>query len=297
MSLYIQYHNCDKRGLPHIVPGEGRHGIDTGRKQVETAQGTVFLIAGVGRPRCFYLWEAFTIDKVESFPEDGTISYRAEGPGWQLCPPQRLEGADFEAFKTSCASFVCFRKIDDLPYSVTLKDLADQYRMAQSDAMQPFLQAQLGLLKQGTEDYETVLKQMQTQPFASETGQPPAPRPKPITQRSPSVQQDSTFTKNLRALSIRQPHAEAIMRGIKKIEFRSVRTNIRGRVQIYAGLKRYSVAEEAEMLEEYGIEDVSCDDLLRGVLIGTVEVHDCTGKARKYNWHFTGVRLTSREFV
>jgi hypothetical protein len=100
-------------------------------------------------------------------------------------------------------------------------------------------------------------------------------------------QQDGDQTKNLRALSIRQPHAEAIVRGIKKIEYRNMPTSIRGRIQIYASLGRYSAAEEAEMLEEYGIDGIACDDLPRGVLIGTVEVHDCTGKARKYNWHLS----------
>ena len=39
-----------------------------------------------------------------------------------------------------------------------------------------------------------------------------------------------------RALSIRQPYAEMILRGIKKIEYRTMRTNIRGRVYIYASL-------------------------------------------------------------
>src|SRR5262245_34261335 len=83
------------------------------------------------------------------------------------------------------------------------------------------------------------------------------------------------------ALSIRQPHAEAIMRGVKKIEYRSGPTKIRGRVLIYAGLKRYSAEAEAEMMEEYRIKDVSCDDLPRGVLIGTVELYDCDGG----DWH------------
>ena len=39
-----------------------------------------------------------------------------------------------------------------------------------------------------------------------------------------------------RALSIRQPYAEQIMRGVKTIEYRSILTHIRGRVYIYASL-------------------------------------------------------------
>lgn len=84
-----------------------------------------------------------------------------------------------------------------------------------------------------------------------------------------------------RALSIRQPHAEAIMRGVKKIEYRSGLTRIRGRIYIYASLGRYSADDEAEMMADYQIRDVSCDDLSRGVLIGTVELFDCDGG----NWH------------
>ncbi len=43
----------------------------------------------------------------------------------------------------------------------------------------------------------------------------------------------------MRALSIRQPHAEAIMRRVKPIEYRTRPTHIRERVYIYAGLGRY----------------------------------------------------------
>ena len=84
-----------------------------------------------------------------------------------------------------------------------------------------------------------------------------------------------------RALSIRQPHAEAIMRGVKKIEYRSRPTHVRGRILIYAAQGRYSPADEAEMMEDYGMNDISSDHLPRGVLVGTVELHDCDGG----RWH------------
>ena len=78
----------------------------------------------------------------------------------------------------------------------------------------------------------------------------------------------------MRALSIRQPFAEAIMRGSKTTEYRSGTTHIRGRFLIYASLGRYSNAEETEMLEEFDITDVEADDLPRGVIIGSVELYD-----------------------
>lgn len=71
------------------------------------------------------------------------------------------------------------------------------------------------------------------------------------------------------------------MRGVKKIEFRSGPTKIRERIYIYASLGRYSKGDEAEMMDEYDIHDVPCDDLPRGVLIGTVELFDCEDG----DWH------------
>jgi hypothetical protein len=85
----------------------------------------------------------------------------------------------------------------------------------------------------------------------------------------------------MRALSIRQPHAEAIMRGVKPIEYRSRPTKVRGRIYIYASLGRYKPDEEKTMLEGYGMDDVDPDDLPRGVIVGTVELHDCDGG----QWH------------
>jgi hypothetical protein len=89
-----------------------------------------------------------------------------------------------------------------------------------------------------------------------------------------------------RALSIRQPHAEAIMRGIKKIEFRKGPTKIQERILIYASPQRYTAKEESTLMSKYGITDVSCDDLPRGVIIGSVELHDCkeTSKGGPYTW-------------
>lgn len=42
------------------------------------------------------------------------------------------------------------------------------------------------------------------------------------------------------ALSIQQPFAELIMAGMKKFEYRSISTNIRERVYVYASRKAWS---------------------------------------------------------
>lgn len=82
----------------------------------------------------------------------------------------------------------------------------------------------------------------------------------------------------IRALSIRQPYAEKILRGTKKIEYRSQRTHTRERVYIYASKKPGPARVFAEMNAKPG-------DFPVGVLVGTVEVVDCTGEAGDYEWH------------
>jgi hypothetical protein len=75
-----------------------------------------------------------------------------------------------------------------------------------------------------------------------------------------------------RALSIRQPWAELILRGEKTIEARSLRTNVRGRVHIYASLGEVSAENRARVATEY---ELDIDRLPRGVLVGTVEIVGC----------------------
>ena len=90
----------------------------------------------------------------------------------------------------------------------------------------------------------------------------------------------------MKAFPIRQPRAEAIMRGVALIEYRSRSTEVRGRIYIYANLNRYTIEQEAQMLAMYGMADVNVDDLPRGFLLGTVELWDCTGSGGNYHWHF-----------
>lgn len=83
------------------------------------------------------------------------------------------------------------------------------------------------------------------------------------------------------ALSIRQPYAWAIMIGIKKKEYRSRLTNIRGRVYIYAG-KQYGDIElyEAAMKKR----GVLLADLPLQAIVGTVEIVDCLEEEDGYAW-------------
>ncbi len=83
---------------------------------------------------------------------------------------------------------------------------------------------------------------------------------------------------NLSALSVRQPYAELIMRGQKKIEYRSLVTRKRGRVYIYASLTPGPDYEFQRLNLKPG-------DLPTGVLIGTVEVTDCKKRWGEYEWY------------
>jgi hypothetical protein len=81
----------------------------------------------------------------------------------------------------------------------------------------------------------------------------------------------------MRALSIRQPYAEQILRGTKRIEFRNRPVRFRERVYIYASLKpgpRYE-------FEKLGLAP---GDLPTGVLVGTVHIVGCTGRPGEYRW-------------
>jgi hypothetical protein len=82
----------------------------------------------------------------------------------------------------------------------------------------------------------------------------------------------------VRALSVRQPYAELIMRGVKRIEYRSRPTNICERVYLYAAKKPGKVKD----FERAGLRP---GELSTGVLVGTVEVVGCTGEPGAYEWY------------
>ena len=105
------------------------------------------------------------------------------------------------------------------------------------------------------------------------------------------------MTLSMRALSIRQPWAELIMRRLKTVEYRSRFTRIRGRVYVYASLggpKNLDPDTERFCKKKYGVvflpngraaHCLDYDRLPRGVLVGTVEVVDCQGEDGKFEWH------------
>ena len=190
--------------------------------------------------------------------------YRAWGTGWQLAPPQELRGERFDAFKEACAGFVGFRDITGLPYSKTLDRLAEANRPPGDPGRQrAFLYGVRESLHKDADACGTI---------------------------DAALAHLLEGQRATRALSIRQPHAEAIMRGIKTVECRSGPTSIRGKIHVYASTTRYSAKDEAGMMTEYGIADVPCGKLPRGFLVGTVELYACDGG----EWHLRDPRRAGR---
>lgn len=98
-----------------------------------------------------------------------------------------------------------------------------------------------------------------------------------------------TAMERLRALSITQPYAEQILRGTKKIEYRTVRTNIRGEFAIYASLTPGPLKE----FEKLGLLP---GDLPTGVIVGTAEIVNCAGAPGACEWHLRNpVRREARQ--
>ncbi len=76
-----------------------------------------------------------------------------------------------------------------------------------------------------------------------------------------------------RAISIRQPYAEQILRGIKIREYRSVPTNIRERAFIYA-------SERPGPWFDFDLTGLDQETLPRGVLVGSVESSAANGSGK-----------------
>jgi hypothetical protein len=98
--------------------------------------------------------------------------------------------------------------------------------------------------------------------------------------------------KTVRAISIRQPHVEQILRGKKKYEFRSRQTRIRGQVYLYASK---TPADDCY----WGEIGLNPGDLPVGKIIGTVEIVDCVWFKAEYcyGYELRNPRRLQRQLV
>jgi hypothetical protein len=92
----------------------------------------------------------------------------------------------------------------------------------------------------------------------------------------------------MRALSIRQPYAEQILRGEKTIEYRSRPTNIIGeRFYIYA-------SRQPGPPEEWAKLDCQPGDLPTCVIVGSAKITHCTKNCDGWEWHLSNVKRFKR---
>ena len=79
----------------------------------------------------------------------------------------------------------------------------------------------------------------------------------------------------MKALTIKQPWASLIIEGYKKYEFRSWKTNYRGKILIHSGLSL-----EKDMQERFKNYNL---DYKLGYIIGEAEIVDCILVDEKFN--------------
>ena len=79
----------------------------------------------------------------------------------------------------------------------------------------------------------------------------------------------------MKALTIKQPWASLIIEGYKKYEFRSCKTNYRGKILIHAGLTLEKNIQEK--FKDYNL------DYKLGYIIGEAEIVDCILVDEEFN--------------
>lgn len=96
------------------------------------------------------------------------------------------------------------------------------------------------------------------------------------------------MTRISRAISIRQPFAELILRGHKFYEYRSTPTKLRERVYIYASLKPKDYkAGWKKLRKEPG-------QLPVGVIVCSVEIIDCNINANGYAYRLAAPKRLAK---
>lgn len=87
----------------------------------------------------------------------------------------------------------------------------------------------------------------------------------------------------MKAITIRQPWAWAIIYAGKDIENRSWKTNLRGRIAIHAGAgmtrAEYEEGCKSILRRKPKIKIPAYEDMVRSAIVGTVEIVDCVEKS------------------
>lgn len=83
---------------------------------------------------------------------------------------------------------------------------------------------------------------------------------------------------------VRSPCIEAVLRDIKRAEYRSRPITIRGRFFLDLGRARYGVVKVDEMLAQDGIRHLTSDRLPRSEVVGTAELVDVNEEIGEFYW-------------
>ena len=87
----------------------------------------------------------------------------------------------------------------------------------------------------------------------------------------------------MKVLTIKEPWATLIIEGYKKYEFRSWKTNYRGKILIHAGLSLEK--NNSKKFENYNLE------YSKGAIIGEAELVDCILVDEKFNQELLKINL------
>jgi len=79
----------------------------------------------------------------------------------------------------------------------------------------------------------------------------------------------------MKALTIKEPWATLIIEGYKGYEFRSWKTNYRGKILIHAGMTLE--CDNAEKFKDYNL------NYSKGAIIGEAEITDCIFVTKEFN--------------
>ena len=85
----------------------------------------------------------------------------------------------------------------------------------------------------------------------------------------------------MKALTIKEPWATLIIEGYTKYEFRSWKTNYRGKILIHAGM-----STELDMLKRFEDYNLKCS---KGAIIGEADLVDCILVDDKFNTELRNV--------
>ena len=88
----------------------------------------------------------------------------------------------------------------------------------------------------------------------------------------------------MKAISLKQPWAWLIVKGIKDVENRTWLTHYRGLLLIHAS-KKFDYEGFNWIAEQHGIEMPKVQDFLRGYIVGKVDLIDCVDYY-KSKWFF-----------